>query len=144
VKADAQTELAVMGALNHLLDAYEKRDWEGFSSWLIPDGDVSLYATGADGKQIGRAEIKQHVERDWSHSQSAALMLDWHAVSAAGPVAWVVADGALHANVDGRSVTSRVRLTTVLEQRSGKWLVAHLHVSVPTGEQPSGEPFTPS
>ena len=121
-----------MSALNQLLDAYEKRDWEGFSSRLIPDPDASLYATGADGKRIGRAEIKFHIERDWSQTESSALTLDWYAVSSAGPVAWVAADGALRANVDGKSVTGRVRLTTVLEQRSGKWLVAHLHLSVPT------------
>jgi hypothetical protein len=144
VKADAQTESAVMSALKRFLSAYEKRDWEGMSSLLIADRDVSLYATVADGKRIGREEIKHHIERDWSHSQSSALMLDWYAVSAAGPVAWVAADGALQANVGGKAVTGRVRLTTVLEQRSGKWLLAHLHLSVPTGEQPSGGSSTPS
>lgn len=143
MKADAGTESAVMSAFTNFWTAYEKRDWDGLSSLLIPDPDVSLYGTGADEKRIGRAEIKVQAERDWSQSQSAALKFDWHSVSAAGPVAWVTADGAVHAKVDGESVTMPVRLTTVLEQRSGKWLVAHFHVSMPAGEQASGGSFTP-
>lgn len=144
MKADAKTEAAVMNAFNNLWTAYEKRDWKALSSLFIPDTDVSLYGTGADEKRIGLKEIKAQVERDWSQSQSASLKFTWQAVSAVGPVAWVMANGAVHAKVDGQSVTMPVRQTAIFEQRQGKWLVAHFHVSMPAGEQAAGESFTPS
>ena len=143
MRADANTEVAVMKAFNDLWASYEKRDWNTLSSLFVSDPDVSLYGTGGDEKRIGLHEIKAQAERDWSQSESASLKFSWHAVSAAGPVAWVMADGALHAKVDGQSVMMPVRLTTIFEQRQGKWLVAHFHVSMPAGEQTEGQSFTP-
>ncbi len=51
---------------------------------MASDADVVLYGTGADEKRIGLEQIRAQVERDWSQSDSAAMMLDWTSVSAAG------------------------------------------------------------
>lgn len=144
MKADAKTEAAVWDAFSKLWKAYEARDGATLLAAFAPDPDVVLYGTGADEKRVGAKEIKAQFERDWSQSESAALRFSWHSVSAAGGAAFVAADAAVHAKVGGQEVTMPVRVTSVFEQRGGKWLAAQMHVSMPAGEQAQGESFTPS
>ncbi|MBI2911042.1 MAG: nuclear transport factor 2 family protein [Chloroflexi bacterium] len=143
MKADAKTEAAVMEAFNKLWDAYARRDEGTLSAMFAPDLDVLLYGTGGDEKRMGLAEIRTQFTRDWSQSESSALRFHWHTVSMAGGAALVGADGAAHARVDGQDVTMPVRATVVFEQRGDRWLVAHMHVSMPAGEQAEGESWVP-
>lgn len=101
MKADATTEAAGMNVFNNVWKAYEKRDGASLLSLCAPDPDVMLYGTGADEKRIGLKEFKVQFERDWSQSEAASLKFGGHTVSAAGQVAWIAADGAVHAKVDG-------------------------------------------
>ncbi|MBI4261328.1 MAG: nuclear transport factor 2 family protein [Actinobacteria bacterium] len=139
MRADTETEAAVMRSFDELWKAYETRDGDRLLSLFVPDGDVLLYGTGADEKRVGPAEIRANFERDWSQSETAYLSFDWHSVSSAGEVALVGADGAAHVRVEGQDVTMPVRATMAFERRGEKWLVAQMHVSTPAGEQAEGE-----
>jgi ketosteroid isomerase-like protein len=102
---------------------------------------VVFIGTGADEKCIGLAEIKAEFERAFSHSEEVYIKLDWYSVSAAGPVAWVTADASIYAKVGGQETHFPIRLTTVLEQRNGRWLVVQSHDSLPAASQKDGESF---
>jgi len=143
VRADAKTEAAVMGVFNNLWEAYEKRDSASLLSLFAPDPEVLVYGTGADEKRIGRKEVEVQFKRDWSQSEAASLRFQWHAVSSSGSMAWVVADGAAHVKVTGGEVKMPLRVTAIFEQRGGRWLVLHMHVSTPASEQAEGESWTP-
>lgn len=141
MRADAQTETAVKSVLDAFAGKYARRDLDGLMSLFTPDADMVLYGTGADEKRMGLAEVRKQVQRDWSQSDATAITYSWTSVSAAGPVAWVAADVSFEAKVGGQEFTLPARLTGVLENREGKWLIAQTHFSFPAAGQEEGESF---
>jgi ketosteroid isomerase-like protein len=143
MKADAQTEAAVLAVLEQVRQAYTQRDMQRALSLFPPDPDVVLIGTGADEQRVGLGEIQRQFERDWAQSESAAL--EWGggaSVSAAGPVAWVVLPHALvRVTTGGQSMELPLRLSAVLEQRGGRWLFMHAHFSFPAAGEAEGESF---
>ena len=141
MKADAQTEAALMATLEQFKQAYEQRDMEHLLALFASDPDVILIGTGADEKCVGLAEIQMQAERDWAQSVALSLEWGWSSVSAAGSVAWVAADGVGYVKVEGQEMHLPLRVTAVLEHRGAKWLWMQAHVSMPTPEQAEGESF---
>jgi ketosteroid isomerase-like protein len=141
MKANDQIHAAVKDVLHRFAENYAKRDIEGLLALFAPDSDVVMYGTGADEKRVGLPEIRSQLERDWSQSDAASITFDWASVSAAGSVAWLAADIAFKANVGGQELTLAGRLTNVLENRAGKWLIVQGHFSLPAAEQAEGESF---
>jgi hypothetical protein len=108
---------------------------------FAPDADVVMYGTGADEKRVGPDQIRLQAERDWSQSDEVSLGLDWVSVSAAGPVAWAAVDATFSVRAGGESMSFPARLTTVLENRSGDWLLVQAHFSFPAAGQEEGQSF---
>ena len=144
MKADKNIENAVMSVLSTMGEVYAQRDKEGLLALMVPDLDAFIFGTGADEKRQGRAEIQAQAERDWAQSEAASMDIGWHLVSAAGPVAWVAADVAFNVTVGGQEMSLPGRLTAVLEQRDGRWLIAQSHFSFPWAEQAEGDSFPTS
>jgi ketosteroid isomerase-like protein len=141
VKADTQTEAAVLATLEQFKLAYEHRDVERLLALFAPDADVVLFGTGADEKRIGLAEIRVQAERDWAQSEAFTVEWGWHSVSTAGTVAWVAVDVTGHIRMGGQQVHLPLRLTAVLERRGANWLWVQAHASVPAEGQAEGESF---
>ena len=141
MKADAQTEAALMATLEQFKQAYEQRDMEHLLALYAPDPDVVLIGTGADEKRVGLAEIQMQAERDWAQSEASSFEWGWSSVSAAGSVAWMAADVIVHFKVAGQEIHLPLRLTGVLEHRGAKWLWMQQHLSMPTPGQAEGESF---
>ena len=139
MKADAKTETAVMAVLNKFLEAYQKRDLEGLLSVLTPDDDVFLFGTGIDEKRIGQDEFKFQAERDWAQTEALAFNFSWHRISAAGPVAWIAAEGQGQGRAGGQEMEFPLRLTAVLEQRDDEWFLVQSHVALPAPGQAAGD-----
>jgi len=141
MKADAKTEAAAIAALNKFTEAYAKRDMAGLLALFAPDPDVVLIGTGVDEKRTGLQEIKAQVERDWSQAEAASFELSECSVSAAGPVAWVVADSIANVKIGGNEISLTGRFTAVLEKRGDSWLIMQSHGSMPAAEQAAGESY---
>lgn len=141
MKADAQTESAVMATLNQLAEGYATRELERVMSVFAPDPVVLVYGTGADEKRVGLDEIRMQVQRDWSQAESTSLTYDWTLVSAAGDVAWVAADATFHVRAGEQAMSLPARLTMVLQKRADRWLVMQGHFSFPAQGQSEGESF---
>ena len=139
MKADARTEAAVMSTMERLIEGYERRDMDILLSCYAPDPDLVCIGTGVDEKRIGLNEVRVGLERDLAQSETLSVELGWSSVSAAGSVAWVAADGIVHANAGGQEVSFPGRFTAVLEQRKGRWFIMQRHFSVPAREQAEGE-----
>ena len=139
MRANTKTETAVMGVLNKFMETYQKRDIEGLMSLFSPDDDQVMFGTGADEKRIGRDQIRFQAERDWSQTEALAFNLTWHQISAAGPVAWVAAEGLGQGKGGGQEFQFPMRMTAVLEQRGDKWLLVQSHVSLPSPAQDEGD-----
>lgn len=139
MKANAQTEAAVLGVLDKFMETYQKRDIEGMMSLLPSDDDLFLFGTGMDEKRTGRDEFKLQAERDWSQTEALAFNFTWHRVSAAGPVAWVASTGLGQGKVGGQEIKFPLRMTSVLEQRGDDWFLVQAHISLPAPAQEEGD-----
>ena len=141
MKADPKTEAAVMNVMNQFTEVFAKRDPDALLALFAQDPDVVFIGTGGDEKRIGMAEIKALFERDFAQFEDASVKIGWHLVSAAGSVAWVVADIIVRAKTGGRETSLQARETAVLEQRGDRWLIVQSHASLPAAGQKEGEAF---
>jgi len=141
MKADAKTTEEVMATVKRFTDAYQARNLQGVLACFVPDADLVLYGTGADEKRIGPEQARAQVERDWAQSDSIALSFGWSSVSAAGSVAWVAMDGSFTVRAGGSEMKVPARVSLVLENRAGRWLIAHMHFSTPAAGQADGQSF---
>ena len=139
MKADTKTEAAVMAVMNQLIAAFTKMDLDSTIVHFAPDPDVVMIGSGADEKGIGLTEIKALVERALAQSEEISMQLGWYSVSSAGSIAWVASDAVVQAKVSGKEISLPIRLTAVLEQRGGRWLVVQWHDSLPAAGQKEGE-----
>jgi ketosteroid isomerase-like protein len=139
MKADAKTEAAVLAVLDKFKQTYKNRDIEGLMSVMAPDNDLFMYGTGADEKRIGPEQVRFQAERDWAQTEALDFNLNSHHISAAGPVAWVASEGLGQGRVGGQEIQFPMRMTAVLEQRNGKWLLVQAHVSLPAAAQEEGD-----
>jgi len=138
MKADAKTEAAVLAVMDKFMQDYQKRDIEGLMSIFAPDEDQVMYGTGVDEKRIGRDEIRFQAERDWSQTEALTFKFTWQQISAAGPVAWLAADGLGQGEAGGEKFEFPVRMTAVFEQRDHQWLLVQAHISLPSVVQEEG------
>lgn len=141
MKADEATRAAIVAQLMAFGDAYRRRDPAALLALFAADADVVFIGTGVDERRVGPDELKAQIERDVAQSDAVSFDWDWHAVSQAGPVAWIAAHGIVAATVDGRDITFPIRLTGILEQRDSAWLFLHTHLSVPATAEPEGHSF---
>jgi ketosteroid isomerase-like protein len=141
MRADSETEAAILGVMNTFMEAYENGDVDGVMATIAPDADVVLFGTGADEKRIGPAEARMQVERDLAQSDSISLHMGWYMVSAAGPVAWVSSEIEFHGSAGGQEFVMPGRMTAVFENRDGNWLLVNSHFSAPLAGQEEGQSF---
>ncbi len=139
MKADMETESAVMAVMKQFLESFRTRDLESSLALFAPDPDVVFIGTGMDEKCIGLAEIKAELERAFSQSEESSIELGWYSVSAAGPIAWVSADGSVNVKINKQIISFPVRFNMVMEQRRDKWIIVQFHSSVPAANQKEGE-----
>ena len=141
MKADTETQKQVTRTLEEFTDAYAVRDLDRFLACFSSDGDVVIYGTGPDEKRLGLDQIRTQVARDWSQSESASITFQWTAISSSGVVAWVAADGFIHFRVNNRDGSIPVRMTFVLENHDGAWLIVQSHFSIPASDQEADQSF---
>jgi uncharacterized protein (TIGR02246 family) len=139
MKADPRTEAAVISVVSQFVEAFSTHDINSGLELFASDPDVVFIGTGGDEKCVGLTEIKAELERAFKQSEQSLIKIGWYSVSSAGSVAWGVADAVIQAKVSGQEISFPVRLTTVLEQRSGRWLIVQSHASMPAAGQKEGE-----
>jgi ketosteroid isomerase-like protein len=138
MKADSTTQQAVKAVLNAWADSYRRRDMQRMLACIAPDPDVLMYGTNADEKRIALAGIQAQAERDWSQTDRAEFVLHDPLISAAGSVAWAAADATFKIEAGGQMLAFPARVTTVLENRDGRWLVVQAHFSLPAPTEEAG------
>jgi len=141
MKADPETEAASMAVIKQWFEAFTKRDINGVIALFLPEPDVVAIGTGRDEKCIGPNEIRSIIERAFSQFKDASVKFVWHSVSAVGSIAFLAADVVLDIKANERQTSEHLRLTTVLEKRENRWLIAQWHSSVPDSGQKEGQAF---
>lgn len=141
MRADSKTEAAVVNVVKQSFEAFTKRDLDAVLAFFAPDPDVIVIGTGGDEKGVGLAEIRNILVRAIAQFEEASFELGWHSVSTAGSVAMLTADVTLYVKTGDRQITEQIRLTVVLEERGGRWLIIQWHDSLPAAGQKKGQAF---
>ena len=135
-------EAQVIGALNEMIQEYEAGGVDAALSYFAPSATVSMFGTGRDEKRVGLDEIQAQIERDMAQSEGVSFNLDWNLVGISGSVAWVASDITIRFKVPGQpEMAFPARMTTVLQDYDGRWLVEHSHLSVAAASQDEGQSF---
>jgi class 3 adenylate cyclase len=140
VKADAETEAAVLATLDRFIEAWAHRDVQSALGTFAPDDDVLMFGTGPDEKRVGLVELRTQLERDYSQAE-ATVTYQRTSVSVRGPVAWMAVEAIVSWQAAGTEFNLPIRWTIVLEKRRGQWLWVQSHASSPLAAQSEGQSF---
>ncbi len=129
MKADKQTEAAVMTVFHKFFEAYTTDDLNTAMETLVQDPEVVFLGSGQDERRVGRGEAKAQLQRDLSQVEGVDYKDEWHHVSVFGDVAWIAADGTLSWATEGTQETLPCRISVVFVKQKDQWLIAQFHFS---------------
>jgi uncharacterized protein (TIGR02246 family) len=133
VKADTQTEAALVGMLEGFCAAFEARDAAAVMGLFLPDPDV-MVVTSEESLLRGPDELQRFL-RAYEHGPTKySWIWDHVEVSTAAAVAWLLAEGVETATTGDEKQKHAYRMTMVCEQRDERWLLAQVHGSSPHQE----------
>ena len=134
-----QTRIQIQDTLDRFAFSYNHKDRDMVLSLIDPS--FTGFGTGADEQARGIDEYRRFLERDLTQCDRVLIeFFDVH-ISAEGTVAWVACTSRITAETRGSTSTTVTRTTLVLKGTGHGWLVTHLHMSVPDGDQKDGESF---
>lgn len=141
MKAGEKITKEVVGTVESLLNAYEKRDVKKIMALYTPDPDTTALGTNLDQFLIGPDAIRRAYEEDFEAFSKFGLKMTTQHVSAEGPVAWLAAVCHAFFEIDGEEVESQGRLTAVLVRRERAWRLVQSHLSFPSDESGAEKPL---
>jgi uncharacterized protein (TIGR02246 family) len=130
VKPDPRMEGEVISVLERFCSAFAERDAEAVMRLFAPDPDV-VVVTSEDPLLRGPRELRAFLERYVNGATTYSWQWDHHDVSAAGSLAWLLAEGTETAATGSGAEKHRYRMTMVLERRDQRWLLVQVHGSSP-------------
>lgn len=140
MKADQKTLDEVTQTFKGMFEAYKKQDLKGVLSFWAPDPDIFVLGSGEHEKAIGVEQFSAQLKRDWEQAKVLGIAVKNFLVSTAVSVARFSADTNFHCEAsDCRAFYLPLRLTGVMEKRSGRWLWVQMHLSVPNLNQEHGQ-----
>jgi class 3 adenylate cyclase/ketosteroid isomerase-like protein len=144
MRGSPAAEAAALAIPYKFAEAYARRDLQAVLALFAHDRDVVFIGTGRDERRVGIAEIREQIKRNLDQSRALFFRFDWVRASAAGPVAWVAAEGVMQAELAKVEIDIPVRFTGVLEVVHGEWVLVQAHLSMPAAGQEAGESFPSS
>jgi uncharacterized protein (TIGR02246 family) len=130
IKADAQTEAAMVGMLESFCSAFQARDAEAVTRLFAPDPDV-VVVTSEESLLRGPDELQAFLRAYAQGTSTYSWRWDRVEVSSAGAVAWLLAEGTEIATTPSGEQEHPYRMTIVCEKRDDGWLLLQAHGSSP-------------
>ena len=122
--------MEVISVLERFCSAFTERDAEAVMRLFAPDHDV-VVVTSEDPLLRGSRELHAFLERYVNGATTYSWRWDRHDVSAAGSLAWLLAEGIETAATADAAEQHHYRMTMVLERRGERWLLMQVHGSSP-------------
>jgi uncharacterized protein (TIGR02246 family) len=130
VKADAQTEAALLELLERFCSRFAAGDADGVMQLFAPDTDVVMVTSG-ESLLRGPDEVRAFLHRYARGTARYSWAWDRREVSAAGAVGWLLAEGTETVAVEEGEEQHPYRMSMVCEKRYGSWLLVQGHGSSP-------------
>jgi uncharacterized protein (TIGR02246 family) len=130
VRADAQTEAALVDVLESFCSGVAAQDADGVMQLFAPDADVVM-VTSEESLLRGPDEIRAFLRRYARGTTTYSWTWDRRDVAAAGAVGWVLAEGQETTAAEGGEEKHPYRMSLVCEKRGPRWLLVQIHGSSP-------------
>ena len=130
MKADAQTEAAMVGMLDSFCSAFQARDAEAVMRLFAPDPDV-VVVTSEESLFRGPDELQAFLRAYEQGPTTYSWTWDRLEVSTANAVAWLLAEGTESAATQAGEHKHPYRMTMVCERHDEQWLLLQVHGSSP-------------
>ena len=130
MKADPQTEAALLEMLERFCSGFTKRDAEAVIHLFAQDADIVM-VTSEEPLLRGPEEVGAFLHR---YAQGrTTYSWAWHSrdASAAAAVGWLLAEGVETAASEGSEEKHPYRMSMVCENRDGRWVLMQVHGSSP-------------
>ena len=127
---DTATASELIRALELFCSGFADRDAGAVMRLVAPDPDV-VVVTSEESVLRGPVELRRFLDGYVDGPTTFSWRWDRHDVSAAGSVAWLLAEGTETAASEDRIEQHPYRMTMVLERRADRWLVRQVHGSSP-------------
>ena len=98
-----------------------------------------MIGTGNDEVRKGISEIKSQLSRDFAQVDEISCAFSNLMVSNLETIAWVSGNLKVDVVISGKKESYHGRLTMVMENRGGKFLIHQSHFSLPYPTQASGQ-----
>ena len=116
-----------LGSVNRLTSAFYKED-------------VSLIGTAVDEVRLGIEEVRYQFQRDIEQTSFRDVSLSEPQIFLHGNVSYVICNlNFIGETIEGEDFAVRGRYSAMLEKNDGKWLIRHIHCSVPDYELSEGD-----
>jgi uncharacterized protein (TIGR02246 family) len=130
VRADVETEAALLEILERFCSGFAARDAEGVMQLFAPDADIVM-VTSEESLLRGPDEVDAFLHRYARGTTTYSWTWDRRDVSATGPVGWLLAEGTETTAAEGREEKHPYRMSVVCEKRNGRWFLVQIHGSSP-------------
>ncbi|MCK9151203.1 nuclear transport factor 2 family protein [Methanobacterium alcaliphilum] len=141
MQADEKTENEIIDVLHQYVKSYVEKSITDLMDIVSSTEDTVLIGTGPDEWVSGPSEIKKGFERDLKQSDALEIEFGDINVSLNGDMAWTATTMTMKASINNKTLTLKGRVSFVFEKIENKWLIAHLHYSLPNDEQGEGKSF---
>lgn len=139
--ADEKSKREIIGVLNEYAKSYAEKNINNLTNLVSPEDDTILIGSGGDEWVVGLSEIKKGFERDLEQSDSISIDFGDIAVSMKGDVAWTATTMTMKVSLSEEVLILNGRVSFVFEKRENKWVIVHLHYSLPNDDQIEGQSF---
>ena len=130
MKSDAAQRIELIGILERFCSAFAERDADAVMRLFAPDPDI-VVVTSEEPLLRGPHKLRAFLEQYVTGPTTYSWQWKRHDVSAAGSVAWLLAEGTETATGENHAEEHRYRMTMVLERRGERWLLMQVHGSSP-------------
>ncbi|MCX5795249.1 MAG: nuclear transport factor 2 family protein [Elusimicrobia bacterium] len=135
----AGAKAPALAAIDAYWQAYAAKDAAKLLTMTAPD--YFGYGTGKDEQVSSREQFQKSLARDFAQAKSISVKLTLLGFGHSGRVAWAAHGLEYIAQTETGEVKMEGRLTSVLVQKNGKWLLQHSHFSTPQSGQEEGRSF---
>ena len=102
--------------------------------------NVSLIGTAVDEVRVGIEEIRYQFQRDIEQTPFRDVSLTELQIFLHGDISYVICNIIfIGETIEGEDFAMKGRCSTMLEKNNGKWLIRHVHVSVPDYDISEGD-----
>jgi hypothetical protein len=112
MRGSPAAEAAALAIPYKFAEAYARRDLQAvLAPFRATTATWCSLAPAEDERRVGIAEIREQIKRNLDQSRALFFRFDWVRASAAGPVAWVAAEGVMQAELAKAEIDIPVRFT---------------------------------